>query len=128
MEFGLSKDSFGAWNIGVALSERGRGWLLTIWTGCNSRCAGSSRRLARERLGPGEQTPVHTHASSAALYVMSWSNFLRRDHEGNVVGRFAQLGARATAVGKALWLPPLPAHSVKNIGNAELRLIDIELK
>jgi len=45
---------------------------------------------------------VHTHASSTALYVMNWSNFLRRDHEGNVVGRFAQLGARATAVGKAI--------------------------
>ena len=28
-------------------------------------------------VAPGEHTPVHAHASSAALYVMSWSDFLR---------------------------------------------------
>ena len=28
-------------------------------------------RVLDTRLGPGERTPVHTHASPAALYVMS---------------------------------------------------------
>ena len=84
-------------------------------------------RVLDTRLAPGERTPVHTHASSAALYVMSWSDFLRRDHEGKVVVD-SRSWDRAPAVGEALWLPPLPAHSVENIGNAELRLIAIELK
>ena len=79
------------------------------------------------RLAPGERTPMHTHASSAALHVMSWSDFLRRDHEGKVVVDSCSWD-RAPAVGEALWPPPLPAYSVENIGNAELRLIAIELK
>ena len=42
-------------------------------------------RVLDTRLGPGERTPVHTHASPAALYVMSWSDFLRRDADGNLI-------------------------------------------
>ena len=84
-------------------------------------------RVLDTRLGPGERTPVHTHASSVALYVMSWSDFLRRDEGGNVVVD-SRNWDRTPSVGEALWLPPLPAHSVENIGNAELRLIAIELK
>jgi mannose-6-phosphate isomerase-like protein (cupin superfamily) len=84
-------------------------------------------RVLDTRLAPGERTPVHMHASSAALYVMSWSDFLRRDREGNIVVD-SRSWDRQPAVGEALWLPPLPAHSVENIGTAELRLIAVELK
>jgi hypothetical protein len=28
----------------------------------------------------------------------------------------------------AIWLAPLPPHSVENIGNAEIRLFTVELK
>ncbi len=84
-------------------------------------------RVLDTRLASGERTPVHTHAASAALYVMSWSDFLRRDHEGNV-DVDSRSWERQPAVGEALWLPPLPAHSVENIGTAELRLIAVELK
>jgi len=42
-------------------------------------------RVLDTRLAPGDRTPIHTHKSSAALYVMSWSDFLRRDAEGNVI-------------------------------------------
>ena len=84
-------------------------------------------RVLDTRLAPGERTPVHMHAASAALYVMSWSDFLRRDHEGNVVVD-SRSWERQPAVGEALWLPPLPAHSVENIGTAELRFIAVELK
>lgn len=84
-------------------------------------------RVLDTRLAPGERTPIHTHASSAALYVMSWSDFLRRDAEGNVIVD-SRGWERQPAIGEALWLPPLPAHSVENIGTAELRLIAVELK
>ena len=84
-------------------------------------------RVLDTRLAPGERTPVHTHASSAALYVMSWSDFLRRDAEGNVIVD-SRTWERQPATGEALWLPPLPPHSVENIGTTELRLIAVELK
>ena len=84
-------------------------------------------RVLDTRLSPGERTPIHTHASSAALYVMSWSDFLRRDAEHNVIVDSREW-ERRPAVGEALWLPPLPPHSVENVGNSELRLIAVELK
>lgn len=84
-------------------------------------------RVLDTRLGPGQRTPIHTHASSAALYVMSWSDFLRRDAEGNVIVDSRSWEQRPR-IGEALWLPPLPPHSVENIGKAELRLIAVELK
>jgi mannose-6-phosphate isomerase-like protein (cupin superfamily) len=84
-------------------------------------------RVLDTRLAPGERTPVHTHASSAALYVMSWSDFLRRDADGDIIVD-SRTWERQPVVGEALWLPPLPPHSVENIGTAELRLIAVELK
>jgi quercetin dioxygenase-like cupin family protein len=84
-------------------------------------------RVLDTRLGPGERTPVHTHAFSAALYVMSWSDFLRRDADGTVIVD-SRNWERQPAVGEALWLPPLTPHSVENVGESDLRLIAIELK
>jgi hypothetical protein len=84
-------------------------------------------RVLDTRLAAGERTPIHTHASSAALYVMSWSDFLRRDANGNIIVD-SRSWDRQPAIGEALWLPPLPPHSVENIGTRELRLIAVELK
>lgn len=84
-------------------------------------------RVLDTRVGPGERTPVHAHAWPAALYVMSWSDFLRRDEAGSIMVDSRGWDHTPT-VGEALWLPPLPAHSIENIGNAELRLIAVELK
>lgn len=84
-------------------------------------------RVLDTRLAPGERTPIHTHASSAALYVMSWSDFLRRDADGNIIVD-SRSWDRQPALGEALWLPPLPPHSVENVGTADLRLIAVELK
>ena len=84
-------------------------------------------RVLDTRLAPGERTPIHTHASSAALYVMSWSDFLRRDATGNVIVD-SRCWERQPSVGEALWLQPLAAHSVENVGASELRLIAVELK
>jgi quercetin dioxygenase-like cupin family protein len=86
-----------------------------------------SVRVLDTRLAPGERTPVHTHASPAALYVMSWSDFLRRDADGNVIVD-SRSWDRQPEVGEALWLPPLTPHSVENVGKSELRLIAVELK
>lgn len=84
-------------------------------------------RVLDTRLASGERTPVHTHRWPATLYVMSWSDFLRRDADGNVIVD-SRNWDRQPAPGEALWLPPLPPHSVENIGQSELRLIAVELK
>lgn len=84
-------------------------------------------RVLDTRLPSGERTPVHTHRWPATLYVMSWSNFLRRDADGNIIVD-SRNWDRQPAQGEALWLPPLTPHSVENIGPSELRLIAVELK
>ena len=84
-------------------------------------------RVLDTRLGSGERTAVHTHRWPATLYVMSWSDFLRRDADGKVIVD-SRNWERQPAPGEALWLPSLAPHSVENIGQAELRLIAVELK
>jgi quercetin dioxygenase-like cupin family protein len=84
-------------------------------------------RVLDTRLLPGERTRVHTHRWPATLYVMSWSDFLRRDADGNVVVDSRNWDGQPLA-GEALWLPPLTAHSVENIGQSDLHLIAVELK
>ena len=42
-------------------------------------------RVLDTRLSPGDRTPVHAHEWPAALYVLSWSDFVRYDPDGNVL-------------------------------------------
>ena len=75
----------------------------------------------------GEATPVHTHRWPSVEYVLSATEFVRRDGEGNVVfdTRAAHAQLRAAEV---LWSGPFPPHSVENVGDAELRVIMVEIK
>jgi hypothetical protein len=84
-------------------------------------------RILDTRLGPGEQTPVHTHQWPAALYVLSWSDFIRRDASGTVLADSRTMAA-APRPGEALWLSPLASHQVENVGSADLHIIAVELK
>jgi len=84
-------------------------------------------RVLDTRLGPGERTPVHSHRWPSSLYVISWSDFLRRDADGNVIVDSRSWDSRP-APGEALWSAPLVPHSVENIGDSDLRIIAVELK
>jgi hypothetical protein len=42
-------------------------------------------RVLDTRIAAGERTPVHTHRWPAAHYVVSWSDFIRRNAEGVVL-------------------------------------------
>ncbi len=84
-------------------------------------------RVLDTRLGPGEQTPVHAHEWPAALYVLSWSDFVRSAPDGTVLVDSRATGTQP-ASGMALWLPPLEPHYVTNVGNGDLRIIAIEVK
>ena len=82
-------------------------------------------RVLDALLRPGEQTEIHTHIWSGALYVLSWSDFIRLDQGGKVLVDSREMGARPRP-GEALWGPPLPPHRVRNIGDTELRIIAVD--
>jgi hypothetical protein len=71
--------------------------------------------------------PVHTHRWPGAVYVISGSDFVRRDGEGKLIfdSRSADLSPEIPAV---QWTGPLAPHSVENIGTTDIVLITTELK
>jgi hypothetical protein len=84
-------------------------------------------RVLDTRLAPGQRTPVHTHAWPGVLYVLSWSDFVRRDADGRVLVDSRTWTSRPTS-GSTIWSEPLSPHSAENVGPTELRVIAVELK
>lgn len=85
-------------------------------------------RVLDTRLSPGDRTPVHAHEWPAALYVLSWSDFVRCDPEDNVLFDSRGSGTPPPAPGTALWLAPLEPHYVRNVGVKDLHIIAVEVK
>jgi hypothetical protein len=83
-------------------------------------------RVLGARIAPGQTVPLHTHRWPCALYILAWSDFVRRDAEGAVLldtrisGKILQ--------GSALWSGPLPPHTLENIGESVLHTLSVELK
>jgi hypothetical protein len=84
-------------------------------------------RVLDTRVKPGERTAVHAHEWPAALYVLSWSDFVRYDPEGNLLLDSRTL-ERPPAVGSALWGPPIGPHYVVNVGSTDLHILAVEIK
>jgi quercetin dioxygenase-like cupin family protein len=84
-------------------------------------------RVIDSRIKPGDTVPIHTHRWASVLYVLGTSDFIRYDNEGNAVFDSRTADSQVQA-GRVAWLPPLEAHSVKNVGEEEIRVISIELK
>ena len=85
-----------------------------------------SVRVLDTTIAPGTTTPLHTHRWPAALYILSWSDFVRRDEHGKIL-----LDSRETGpvpAGQTVWSSALPAHTLENVGNGELRVIVVEVK
>ena len=83
-------------------------------------------RVLDTRVPPGQSVPLHTHQWPGALYILSWSDFIRRNAEGNIIvdsRTIAQIPEQS-----ALWSAALPPHTLENIGDVELRAISVELK
>jgi mannose-6-phosphate isomerase-like protein (cupin superfamily) len=83
-------------------------------------------RVLDALLRPGEQTEIHTHVWPSALYVLSWSDFVRIDPQGKVIADSRTM--HRPGRGEAIWSPALPPHRVRNVGSSDLRLIAVELK
>jgi quercetin dioxygenase-like cupin family protein len=79
------------------------------------------------RAAPGDTVPLHTHRWASVLYVLSWSDCVRRDGDGRVL-MDSRLSETAPHDGTVLWTAPLEPHSLENVGQSELRVLSVELK
>jgi mannose-6-phosphate isomerase-like protein (cupin superfamily) len=84
-------------------------------------------RVLEARIGPGETVPLHTHRWPSVLYVLASGHHVRRDGEGRVLGDTREAGA-APAPGTTMWITARPPHSVENVDDTEIRLLNVELK
>ncbi len=84
-------------------------------------------RVLDTRIAPGERTPVHTHRWPASHFILSWSDFVRRDAEGNVLVD-TRTGGAARNPEEALWGDALGPHSLENVGAAPIHIISTEVK
>jgi quercetin dioxygenase-like cupin family protein len=82
-------------------------------------------RVLDTRIAPGDIVPLHTHQWPCVIYVLSWSDILRRDGDGTVM-----LDTRVTPMTptSAMWSAPLPPHTLENVGASEIHIISVELK
>ncbi|MGN6168865.1 MAG: hypothetical protein ACTHQQ_11960 [Solirubrobacteraceae bacterium] len=75
----------------------------------------------------GTTTPVHTHRWPSVEYIVSATNFVRRDADGHVLLDTRPANAEPH-MADVLWSDPFPAHSLENVGDVELRVIMVEIK
>ena len=86
-----------------------------------------SVRVLETRIEPGETTPLHTHCWPAVYTVYSWSHFIRRNEMGEVTLDTREAKMSGTP-GQAIWAPPIPMHSLENVGEQAIYLISVEIK
>ena len=73
----------------------------------------------------GETVPVHTHRWPGVLLLQSWSEHVGRDETGKIIFESREAGPPPD-VASVVWCEP--PHSVENVGEADLRVLRIELK
>lgn len=83
-------------------------------------------RVLDTKVSAGETVPLHTHRWPSVLYIVSWSDFVRRDINENIVVDSRIAGKLDE--GSARWSGPLPPHTLENVGDSNLRAISVELK
>ena len=84
-------------------------------------------RVIHTHIPAGDLVPVHTHRWPSIAYLLSWSDFIRRDQHGNVLVDSRTAGA-PPQIPAVQWLNPLPPHTVENVGQSEISILLVELK
>jgi hypothetical protein len=84
-------------------------------------------RVLRTTIPAGDIVPLHTHRWGGVAYVEGWSHFIRRDEKDEVLFDSRQAGA-PPVVPCAQRMPPLPPHTVENLGPLEISILIVELK
>jgi hypothetical protein len=84
-------------------------------------------RVLDTHIPAGDIVPVHTHRWPAVYYTIVPGDFVRRDHEGNVL-----LDTRMHPAPKdqppGRFIESLPPHSIENVSASEIHLVSVELK
>ena len=76
---------------------------------------------------PGETVPVHTHRWPSVVYVLSWTDYVRRDGDGKLLLDSRTVKPRPPDPTVA-WSPPLTPHTFQNVGDKDVHVISVELK
>lgn len=84
-------------------------------------------RVLETRIEPGQVVPPHTHKWRSLNYVLSSSDFVRRDGEGNVL-LDSRVAGNQLPIGSVFWSDSLPLHSLENVGDQAIHVISIEQK
>lgn len=84
-------------------------------------------RVLDTNIPAGETVPLHTHRWPGVMYVMSFSDFIRYDDQGNVLLDSQTISSKPRP-GEVMWSSPLQPHILKNTGPTDLRVITVELK
>lgn len=84
-------------------------------------------RVIETHIPAGERTKVHTHRWAGVLRVVSWSHFIRRDDQDNILVESQKVEALQHPA-EYMWGAALLPHSLENIGDRELRIVAVELK
>jgi hypothetical protein len=71
-------------------------------------------------------TPVHTHRWASVEYILSTTDFIRRNSDGHVLFDTRTDGRPGPS--EVLWSGPRPPHSIENVGDTDLVVLMVELK
>jgi len=84
-------------------------------------------RVLHTRIATGDVVPLHTHRWGGVAYLQSFSHFIRRGERGEILFDSRQAGD-GPHIPCAQWMPPLPPHTVENLGPLEISILIIEIK
>ena len=76
---------------------------------------------------PGDSVPLHTHQWHGVSYLLSWSDFVRRDEFGVALLNTRESGVKLLE-GTAVWQDTLGPHTLENVGDSTLRVVTVEMK
>lgn len=83
-------------------------------------------RVLETRIPPGHCVPVHTHQCCASVYLISWSEAIRRDDKGEIL--LDTRGQTPPTLGTVGWQEPLGPHTFENVGTCDIHVITTEVK
>jgi len=83
-------------------------------------------RVVHTHIAPGKAVPVHTHRWPCVLTIRSWSDLVRRDENGSVLGDTRQ--CPPPELNHPIWQQSLPPHSVENVGGGVIDTVQVEIK
>jgi predicted metal-dependent enzyme (double-stranded beta helix superfamily) len=84
-------------------------------------------RVLHTRIAPGDVVPLHCHRWGGVAYLQSWSHFIRRNEKGEILFDSRHAGDPPKPP-CAQRVPPLPPHTVENLGPSEISIVMIEFK